>query len=282
MAWQLPTGVDDPGSAPGPPGMNRLWLVLGAVAAVAVTVALLPLLLPAVAGSLAGSSPQAYWYLSRASAFVAFGLLWISMLAGLGITGAFARRWPGLTASFELHRITGLLGVGFALLHALVLLGDHYIGYNLGQILVPFLASPYRPEWVGFGQVALYVTAVVAGTFYIRDRLGLVAWRLIHMLSFALFLMILVHGLNSGTDSTSLWARVLYWGSGVSVLWAAVYRLWATRRGRARDTLAATGLIVGGARSRQPRVGPARPTADPTPRPDRERPGPGPGPPPPV
>ena len=33
-----------------------------------------------------GSAPKAYWYLSRASAFAAYGLLWSSMALGLAIT----------------------------------------------------------------------------------------------------------------------------------------------------------------------------------------------------
>ena len=199
---------------------------------------------PALTGALSGLAPQTYWYLSRASAFVAFGLLTLSMLAGLGITTGLARRWPSIPGSFELHRFTALLGLGFAAMHALVLLGDQYIGYNLAQLLVPFLSSNYRPAWVGFGQIAIYLLGVVAFTFYVKDRLGTRAWRLIHMLSFALFVMTLAHGLGSGTDSAGLPAQALYWGSAASVLGLSVYRVLALRRGRAKAALAGSGLIA--------------------------------------
>src|SRR5207244_5798559 len=102
----------------------------------------------------------------------------------------------------------------------------------------------YKPEWIGFGQLAFYLLVVVAFSFYVRDRLGVHAWRLIHMLSFALFLMVLIHGLKSGTDSQSPWALALYWGSGASVLLASVYRVVAVRRGRAKEAVGATGLIA--------------------------------------
>src|SRR5439155_11876718 len=98
-------------------------------------------------------------------AFVAFGLLWLSMLAGLGITSMISRRWPGMPTSYEIHRFTGFLGIGFGLIHALVLLGDKYITYTLPQLLVPFLSSNYRPEWVGFGQLSFYLLLVVAFCF---------------------------------------------------------------------------------------------------------------------
>lgn len=198
--------------------------------------------------------PQAYWYISRACAFVAFGLLWLSMLAGLGITSRLSRRWPSLQGSFELHRFTALLGLGFALMHSLVLLGDQYINFSLGQILVPFISGSYRPAWVGFGQLALYLLAVVAFSFYVKDRLGTYTWRLIHMVSFALFLMTLVHSMASGTDSPSFWAQALYWGSAVSVLGLSVYRVVAVRRGRAKVALVGTGLIASGGRGRTPKM----------------------------
>ena len=133
----------------------------------------------------------------------------LSMLAGLGITSKLGRFWPGMPGSLELHRFTGLLGIGFGVVHALVLLGDKYMNYTLGQLLVPFMAGDYRAEWVGFGQLSFYLLAVVAFSWYVRDRLGVHAWRLIHMLSFALFLMVLIHGLQSGTDSGSIWALTL-------------------------------------------------------------------------
>ena len=230
-----------------------LWLVAGAAAVAAIALAGLP----ALAGSFSGAAPHAYWYISRACAFVAFGLLWLSMLAGLGITSRLARYWPSLPGSFELHRFTALLGLGFAAMHVLVLLADQYINYSVAQLLVPFMSSNYRQAWVGFGQLAIYLLAAVAFSFYVKDRLGIHAWRLIHMLSFALFLMTIIHGVASGTDSGDLWAQALYWGSALSVLGLSVYRVPAVRRGRAKADRAATGLLATGGRAPSPPAGAA-------------------------
>lgn len=225
------------------------WKVVTLASVLGATLALMPGLLPGLVESLSGSTPQAYWYISRASGFVAFGLLWLSMLAGLGITSKLSRIWPGMLGSFELHRFTALLGIGFGLIHALVLLGDKYMNYTLAQLLVPFLGGSYKPEWIGFGQLSFYLLVVVALSFYVRDRLGVHAWRLIHMLTFALFLMVLIHGVQSGTDSQSLWALTLYWGSAASVLLGSVYRVLAVRSGRSRKASAASGLIAVGGRA---------------------------------
>jgi predicted ferric reductase len=242
----------------------RRLLTVAAVTGVGIAMA--PMLLPGLVSSLSATSEHAYWYISRASAFVAFGLLWLSMLAGLGITSKLSSVWPGMPGSYELHRFTGLLGIGFGLIHALVLLGDRYINYNLAQLLVPFMGSNYKPEWVGFGQLAFYLLVVVAFSFYVRDRLGVHAWRLIHMLSFALFLMVLIHGLQSGTDSGSIWALALYWGSATSVLFCSIYRVVTVRRGRPKEARATSGLlaVAGRAQTRPPQaalVSPGRSSA---------------------
>ena len=125
---------------------------LGVLAALVVA----PIWSPSLAASLLGSSPKAYWYLSRATAFVALGLLWLSMVMGLLISDKIARAWPGAQAAFSIHEYVSLLGLGFAAFHALILLGDRYIGYDLRQILLPFASEGYRPLWIGLGQLGLY------------------------------------------------------------------------------------------------------------------------------
>jgi predicted ferric reductase len=144
-----------------------------------------------------------YWYLSRAGGFVAFGLLWLSMVYGLLMTNRMARVWPGGPAAFDLHQFTSLLALVFTGFHMLILLGDSYSGYTLSQLLLPFGSTNYEPLWVGIGQIGFYVMALVSITFYLRNRMKPGAWRVIHFLSFASFLMALGHGIFSGSDSGS-------------------------------------------------------------------------------
>jgi predicted ferric reductase len=199
--------------------------ILGAFAAVVV----LPAWLPNLSASLLGPEPKAYWYLARSSAFVAFGLLWLSMVFGLLMTNKLARTWPGGPTAFELHQHTSLLGLAFALFHGLILLGDSYIHASLAQVLIPFAYSGFAPFWVGLGQLSLYLLAIVGLSFYARAWLGRRAWRLIHFLSFVLFVLALLHGLLSGTNSTQLWAQALYWATGGSTLFLLCYRVLVSR-----------------------------------------------------
>jgi predicted ferric reductase len=198
-----------------------LAMALGLLAAVLI----LPTWMPNMAFSLTGNAPKAYWYLSRATAFISLSLLWISMALGIGISNKMARAWPGAPAAFAIHEYVSLLGLAFALFHALILLGDHYINFTLAQILMPFSTLDYRPLWVGIGQTGFYLWIIVAFSFYVRQGIGQKTWRLIHYASFIMYLMGLMHGLFSGTDSNAGWAQWYYWISGGSLLFLFFTRL---------------------------------------------------------
>jgi predicted ferric reductase len=199
--------------------------VLAALGGALLALVVLPHWLPGLSRSLVGSEPKGFWYLSRASGWVAYALLWASMALGLGLTNRLARLWPGAPAAFELHQHVSLLALACTLFHALVLLGDRYVVYSLATLALPFASTGYRPIAVGLGQLAFYTLAVVTLSFYVRRQLGHRGWRRIHYASFAVFLLALAHGLTSGTDSATWWARALYWSSGASLLYLTVYRI---------------------------------------------------------
>jgi hypothetical protein len=174
---------------------------------------------------LSGEAPKIYWYLSRAGGFVALSILWISMALGLGITNKLARRWPGAPAAFAVHQYVSLLGLAFAIYHALVLIGDHFVDFSLPRLLTPF-SIDYERFWVGLGQVAFYIWLIVVLSFYVRKFIGQKVWRLIHYANFAIYFMGLFHGIFSGTDAKVGWAQVYYWLSGASLLALLAYRIY--------------------------------------------------------
>lgn len=198
-----------------------LSVVMGAIMALVI----LPTWLPGLAGSLTGDAPKAYWYLSRGSAMVAFAMLWLSMGLGLIISNKLARLWPGGPVAFDLHQYVSFLGLAFAVFHALILMGDGYIGYTLNQVLTPFASENYMDLWVGLGQIGIYLWAVVSFSFYLRARTGTKVWRLVHFASFIVFALALTHGLLSGTDSQAPWALRMYLYAGASLLFLLLYRI---------------------------------------------------------
>jgi predicted ferric reductase len=195
--------------------LMMLLAIAGGTFAAAVV---LPTWLPGLTESLLGSQPKAYWYLARASGFVAYLVLWLSVALGLIISNKMARLWNGGPTAVDLHQFTTWLAVGLTVFHALILLGDNYIKSTPAQVLMPFGYVNYKSEWVGVGQIAFYLTVVVAASFYFRKHIGYRAWRLLHYASFVVFLMITVHGVFAGTDSASLMAVYLGLGLGIYLL----------------------------------------------------------------
>jgi predicted ferric reductase len=213
-----------------------LLMLLAIAVGMMLAAILMPGWLPNLATSLVGEAPKGYWYLSRGSAFVAMVLLWLSMAMGTIITNKLARLWPGGPPAFAIHEFASLLGLVMALFHALILMGDRYINYSLGQVLVPFTSVNYRPSWVGLGQVGFYLWIIVAFTFYIRRQLGNRAWRLIHFASYISYILALIHGLTSGTDSSTAWVQAFYWFNGASLLFLFIYRLLISAGANSRAT----------------------------------------------
>lgn len=214
-------------------------LILGFLAifvGVLVATWILPIWLPGLTHSIRGEEPKVFWYLSRGSAMVSFVLLWASMALGLVITNRLARLWPGGPAAFDLHQYVSLLGLGFALFHATILIGDQFIQFNLLRVMIPFASQDYKPVWVGLGQVGFYTWALLVGSFYVRKQLGARLWRWIHFASFAAFALVMAHSVVSGSDSRAPWALVLYWTAGGSLLFLLYYRILVTvGAGRAKS-----------------------------------------------
>jgi predicted ferric reductase len=172
----------------------------------------------------AADSVQIWWYVTRASGIIAYLLLWVSTVLGLAVTSKYLDGMLERLFTYDFHEFVSLLSVGFTLVHILVLLPDRYLPYSLIQILVPFL-SPYRPFWVGLGVIAFYVILLVTITFYLRDRIGTRAFRIIHIFSLLGYLGVTLHGYYAGTDTALPSMQILYKLTGLVVLFLTIYWL---------------------------------------------------------
>ena len=169
-------------------------------------------------------SVQLWWYVTRASGIVAYLLLWFSMVLGLAVTSKYLDRLLDRVFTYDFHQFISLLSIAFVGLHVAVLMLDRYLPYTLWQILVPFI-SPYRPFWVGLGVIGFYLTLLVTITFYIRNRIGMRTFRIIHMLSLIGYLGATLHGVYAGTDSPLPAMQLLYKGTGLVVIFLTVFWL---------------------------------------------------------
>jgi len=185
------------------------------------------------------------WVATRLIGFLSYFAIAGSVIYGLLLSTKILDAIAHRPVTFALHQDLAAVGLGLAGVHAVLLGLDGSVPFSLFQVIVPF-AAPYRPLWVGIGQVALYLVAIVYGSFHLRRQVGQRAWRLIHYLTFLSFVGATAHGILSGTDTGAAWAWWSYVGATVAVVFLTAYRIVLAMT--SRHTAAAT-----------PGTGPARP-----------------------
>jgi hypothetical protein len=172
---------------------------------------------------------KTYWFISRSSGVVAYVLITAGVLWGLMQSGNLFRNHVSPLVTFGMHSFLSWLGLGFAALHAIILIGDGYIEIDLTRVFLPFVAE-YRPIPVGLGIIGFYLMLLLTLSFYARSYLGHKSFRLLHYGSFIAFVMVTLHSLYAGTDSRPLW--LLYTGSLAAVIALTVLRVISTSRAR--------------------------------------------------
>ena len=198
-------------------------LLIGALIGMGFAYAIVPVYVDAIARTLIGDSPKAYWYVARSGGVVAYALVWLSVVWGLLLSTSLGKAIGKVASFVDVHRHVSVLSVVFSLGHALVLLGDQYIGYTLQTLFVPYASTEYRPFEVALGQIAFYGLVLVTGSFWVRQWTGQKVWRSIHYLSFVICVAVGLHAYWAGTDADAL--RDWYLGSVIVVGFLCVFRV---------------------------------------------------------
>jgi predicted ferric reductase len=189
-------------------------------------------------GGTRGVVDPTLWYITRAAAATAYALL-VAVVA-LGIALGF-RGFEGMVRGwriYDLHQVLTLVMLGFTGLHLATLFLDPFKPFTLVQLAWP-LAETYRSLWTALGVLALYLLLLVTASSYLRRALGNRMWLLLHLLSYVAFVLVTLHGIFVGTDTTTPWMLGIYTGSSALVLLLTLGRIYlALSAGRERSRLA--------------------------------------------
>lgn len=165
------------------------------------------------------------WYITRAAGIASLILLILVAITGIGVTTGVLFRYLAPTRAWWWHRAISIALIFSILTHVTALLFDHYINFSLKDILIPF-ATSFRTTYVALGIISLYLFIVITLTslFWIQSKSRL--WRLLHYLTFVMFILVFVHSILIGTDTRTVPMLILYWGSGLAFFGLALYRLY--------------------------------------------------------
>ena len=174
------------------------------------------------------------WYITRAAGIVAVVLLTLLVLSGIGLITGFTFRFFEPLTAWATHRAIGLAFAIAVLIHIIALLFDTYVPFSIAQVLLPFL-SGYRPAtllgihvgslYVALGVFAFYgiVVIILTSLFWIDKRPHI--WKLFHILSYFVAILIFFHGLYLGTDLTHGIFRTIWIIFGIITAIAIIARL---------------------------------------------------------
>ena len=200
------------------------------------------------------NDPHFWWYVTRASAVLAWVIMTAAVLWGILLSTRVFRGADNPAWLQDLHRYLGGTALVLTIIHMVSLVLDPWLAMPIDQLLIPLIAE-YRPVPVALGILSFYVLAAVQLTSLVMNRLPRRLWKAVHYLSYVAVLAVAVHGAYAGTDAGAAW----YQGVATVIVTASVLALivrivMARRRpaGIARATLGTDGAV--------PSLGDANPT----------------------
>lgn len=166
---------------------------------------------------------QFWWYASRSTGLVAWGLAVASVLWGI----ALATRALGDKAKapwlLDLHRHLGGLTVLFTGFHLGSLVADSYVHFGLADLFVPF-ASTWKPGAVAWGVIAFWLLLAIEVSSLLMKQIPKTWWRRIHLTSYAVAVMATIHLFTAGADATTTALRWATVGLAALTLFFLLYR----------------------------------------------------------
>jgi len=149
------------------------------------------------------------WYIVRASGFVAFSLLYLSILLGLTIRVPFLHKLFAPLYAMQGHCWIAFQAILFALIHGVMLMFDTYTKFRFVDVFIMY-ASPISPGLVAFGIAAFYLMIIVTASSYARKFISQKTWRTMHFLNIILYIFVIIHAYKLGTDMQNDTVRIVF------------------------------------------------------------------------
>ena len=154
------------------------------------------------------NEPHIWWYVTRASALIAWVLMTASVLWGILLSTRVMRKVDNPAWLQDLHRYLGGVMLIMVALHMVSLMLDPWLKFTIVEELVPF-GTDFKPLPIALGIIAMYLLVAVQGSSLIMNRLPRKFWKGLHYSSYAALLLVALHAGWSGTDTSTWWYRAL-------------------------------------------------------------------------
>ncbi len=157
------------------------------------------------------NEPQIWWYVTRASAVIAWVLLTVAVVWGVLLSTRVLRKIDNPSWLQDLHRYLGGTALVMTVLHMVSLVLDGYAHFSIEELLVPFAIEPrFAGLPIALGIVAFYILVAVQASSYLKNRIPQKVWKGIHYASYAALVGVSFHaGFSSSKDVGQFWYQSL-------------------------------------------------------------------------
>ncbi len=164
------------------------------------------------------------WDAARAAALAAFTVLSASLLTGMAVRTALLAPLARNRAVIALHGFLSWFWLPLVAVHVAALVLDGTARIGLLDLVVPFRVG-YARVAVGLGTVGLLLLLLVGITSALRRRMSQRVWHAVHLLSYPMFVIFLLHAQLAGSDFSRTWISVLGWSTVGALACLALPRL---------------------------------------------------------
>ena len=154
------------------------------------------------------NEPHFWWYVTRASALIAWVLMTASVVWGILLSTRVLRKVDNPAWLQDLHRYLGGMMLVMVGLHMVSLMLDPWLKFTAVEELIPF-ATDYKPLPIALGIISFYLLVAVQGSSLLMKKLPRKFWKGLHYASYVALLLVSLHAGWSGTDTATWWYRAL-------------------------------------------------------------------------
>ncbi|WP_143162881.1 ferric reductase-like transmembrane domain-containing protein, partial [Couchioplanes caeruleus] len=193
-----------------------------------------------------------FYYLEFYMGVVSLVSLSITIMVGLVSTDRLVLSIRQRLLLQSAHRTTGVMAIAALGVHVWTKFAEEHIG--LIDIFIPFMYQGFNRVFVGFGTVSGWIMVMVMWTGIARARfIGRGKpwmWRAVHSVSYLMWPIALLHGLNAGRPAAA-WVNVSYVVCVLGVLIGLAVRI-AVSLNRRKDFASQAGTAGGGTGGMKP------------------------------
>ena len=147
-------------------------------------------------------SDQIFWYATRSAGILSWFAATISLGVGLLMSSRLLGRRPTIPWLLDVHRYFAAMSIVFLVVHLATLWADEFVVLSITDFLVPGKARvPGLSNMaLALGVLSAWILVLVEASSLIKKYLPAEFWHTLHLTSFGVVVMGLIHALETGSD----------------------------------------------------------------------------------